>query len=1224
MTMVISKLKKLYLETTLVKDCTSHVLIATPSSYRDLGITLKKKIKQLSGIEVKVLDGAKIQDHDYKRYNIIALGNMLDNPVIFRLYREHYTFVDGRYPGVNGYVLRTVHDPFGYGRNVVVIGGSNYEGVKVALQNLMNKLSIRNSGITLDPIIDTVSNFNVPFDPTPEFREEIFERIEFELDEGNDQRAFCPALATGIYYYQTGDIRWSSIFKECFYRYFDRVWHAKRSPMGMAEFWAWILILVWDLVEESPVFTDTERLEITNTLYNLIEHATEMSYIKALKPDHIRWNHETFNALTLLYGANYFLKYYHLKEARRWLSIAEKCFKSQARASRSWDEASGYSALTPRHTMNYALLAGDLEYFKSGNVKKMADWAIMIHDNLSNLVPFGDSGSYLGIRRSKSYVPIWAKAAWFYRDGRYKWMIKKITGKKDLWSKNTSEELLSTFLSTVYEGAYDVDIKPVKPGDMLGVKAIRPIDKMFYNAEDIYRREVRKPEWERTFDKITFRESFSPDREYLILDGTSIGHHRHLDGNAILWYTDKRRIFLVDSGYTQSVSPKYHNTIIVIKDLKAEEPPQFVALNFISELESIGFTSTSLRGYNGITWTRNILWRKGRFFFVVDELEAEENGEYDLRCLWRVLGDVSPDRSGGLIAKQGNVQFTLRNCGDIDSYIIREDMELTQRGRSMWEGYRHADGIVRTLIQRIKRNLKNGERVYFMNLFYTKKNKERTGITAHRLSRSSAYLKGDENAIVGINGLKISGLQTDAKAYYLSSKEISLMNVTKLNSENIKFNSDNPVSISLKEEICEISAEKEGIIQFETKKNMDTLREKQIIRYKKGNHRYRISLPSELVIPDKYFEKTKKEGLKLEKIEKPRKQVSEILNLRFSDAVTAVLPTDIDDDGKEELLVGLSNGELYLTRENKPRLLYRTKGKINVIKVADIDKDGLLEAIIGCEDRHLYVLSLNGRLKWKFKCPHGHLGSVGYVRHVNIKDLDGDGKDEIVIATGAWKVHVLNYKGKEIWEYEAYAWNPTFLHVCDVDSDGKSEIIVGNDYFFVHAIDSDGKLKWKYRTWRPVIYASEIDDLDGDGRKEIVLAVSDNCLHVLDSLGKLRMKVKLGGEPLDLKIADLDRDRKKEIYVGLDNYYLYKLLSNGEIEWVRDVGNIVQKVLLINQDLIAAVIPDGLRLYDSNGSLITFYQTSERINCAFATSRHLVIGTSKGVVKVFDISSTLK
>jgi len=1230
--MLITDLKDMCLRTTIVRDGLSRAVIVAPDEYWGLARNLQRKILDCSGVKVEIKRASGVKDADYGDYNLIALGNMLDNPVICRLYNEHYTFVDGAYPGNKGYVLRTVHNPFGYGRNVIIAGGTTYEGVKIAVRKLIGKLE-QGKEIVLNPIIDTKSEYNVPLNPNSDIEEKILNKIELELTEGNDQIAFCPALATGFFYYQTGNIRWSSIFKRCFYEYFEKTWRSIRhTPMGMAEFWAWILILVWDLVEESPVFRDSERLEITNKILHLVENASKMSYIVDLKPSHIRWNHETYNALTLLYGANYFMKYYRLERAKEWLHIARICFKGQAKASRSWDEASGYSAITPKHTMNYALFTGDLEYFMNGNAKRIADLAIMIHDNLSNLVPFGDSGSYSRLRRLKAYVPIWAKAAWFYRDGRYKWMIKKITGKKFLWSKSTYREALSTFNSIIYNGAYDVNLKPVMPRDMLGVKALAPVDRMFYEAEDVYGGKVgKKPEWKRTFDKITFRESFDPKREYLLIDGTSTGHHRHLDGNSILWFTDKGRIFLVDSGYTQSVSPKYHNTVMIVRNLKCEDPPRFAALNLLDDLGSLGFTSTSLEDYNGVTWTRNVIWRKSSFFLVFDELKAEEEGDYDFRCLWRVLGDVSPDGTGGLRSKQGNVEFILKNCGDLDSFVIREDMELSQRGESLWAGYRHADGIVKTLIQRVKRKLSAGEKVYFINFFYTKYANQDFTFEIFRVGKSTVCIKGKESAIVGVNGLQINNLRTDASAYYISNKEATLVNATFLKIDRPIFRSNRPVSLSLKDGKGVISAKTDVTVEFYTENKRIIVNgrvayepsEDGVVKFhlESGRHKIMIRPSLHLVMPIHHIMRVIEKKKTFEKSLRTKGEINEILNLKFGGAVSSLCSADIDDDGRREILVGLENGQLHLIQDGKGSLLFRAKGKVNVIKVSDVDGDDAKEILLGCEDRRLYLLDRNGNLRWSFLCPQGHLGAAGYVRHVEVADLDGDGQKEIVIAASSWKVHALNSSGKQLWEYEAYAWNPKFLRVCDIDSDGSIEVMVGNDYFFVHVIDSRGRLKWKYRARRPVIYSSAIGDLDDDRYKEIVLAVSDSCLHILDKDGNLKGKIHVGGEPIDVKISDLDKDDRKEIYVGLDAYYIYKLTSTGKTVWVRDVNDIIEGILIIDDGLLAVRMPHKLAVYDSEGIEKGLYITKERINCAVVADKRIIMGTCEGTLKVFDIAN---
>ena len=59
------------------------------------------------------------------------------------LYDRYYSLVDLKYPGPQGYVLRTVHNPFGDGNGVVIVGGSDTAGVNEGAAALVDVLSKR-------------------------------------------------------------------------------------------------------------------------------------------------------------------------------------------------------------------------------------------------------------------------------------------------------------------------------------------------------------------------------------------------------------------------------------------------------------------------------------------------------------------------------------------------------------------------------------------------------------------------------------------------------------------------------------------------------------------------------------------------------------------------------------------------------------------------------------------------------------------------------------------------------------------------------------------------------------------------------------------------------------------------------------------------------------------------------------------------------------------------
>ena len=86
------------------------------------------------------------------RENLIVLGNRSTNRTMSALYDLFYCLVDLKYPGPEGYVVRSVHNPFGDGRSVVIVGGSDAAGVDAganAFADLLSKTSAANGDLSI-------------------------------------------------------------------------------------------------------------------------------------------------------------------------------------------------------------------------------------------------------------------------------------------------------------------------------------------------------------------------------------------------------------------------------------------------------------------------------------------------------------------------------------------------------------------------------------------------------------------------------------------------------------------------------------------------------------------------------------------------------------------------------------------------------------------------------------------------------------------------------------------------------------------------------------------------------------------------------------------------------------------------------------------------------------------------------------------------------------------
>lgn len=63
---------------------------------------------------------------------MIACGNMTNNAALRRLYTARCCFADTFFPGGDGYFIKSISDPFGYGKNCIVLGASSREGLRAA------------------------------------------------------------------------------------------------------------------------------------------------------------------------------------------------------------------------------------------------------------------------------------------------------------------------------------------------------------------------------------------------------------------------------------------------------------------------------------------------------------------------------------------------------------------------------------------------------------------------------------------------------------------------------------------------------------------------------------------------------------------------------------------------------------------------------------------------------------------------------------------------------------------------------------------------------------------------------------------------------------------------------------------------------------------------------------------------------------------------------------
>ncbi len=109
-------------------------MVPASEAYDQLAADISAKIKKLTGADVPIVRDADFDLCGDQRLDedLIVLGNRSTNRVVSDLYDLYYCVIDLRYPGKGGSVVRSLHDPFADGHNVIFVGASDDEGMKKA------------------------------------------------------------------------------------------------------------------------------------------------------------------------------------------------------------------------------------------------------------------------------------------------------------------------------------------------------------------------------------------------------------------------------------------------------------------------------------------------------------------------------------------------------------------------------------------------------------------------------------------------------------------------------------------------------------------------------------------------------------------------------------------------------------------------------------------------------------------------------------------------------------------------------------------------------------------------------------------------------------------------------------------------------------------------------------------------------------------------------------
>jgi len=610
------KLKDLHLQIPLAANGKPAATLVVPASgeYQAAAASIAQAVEKRTGVKLPIVADDSPEAAVPLNGNVIVLGNRSTNKTLNALYDLYYCLVDLKYPGPEGYVIRTVHNPFGDGRSVVVVGGSDATGVSEGAQALAGVLTAAPAAkgqLSLGWTMKTKlgNGVKVPTD--------LKEFETWEASKGYGSIGYfgwCSLSKRMAMYYMTGDefsarefVRLAfpdaQALKDIEELDGERV-ENKHDPLaGFYHYNAHKALLFWDLIEESPVFTDEERLKITNAFARQLNHRKDEGvYTLTRPPAGVSSRHGQWAAISLYCLGRYFNKYYPDPVWAQCVRGGELAFQSlheHAWLSGESDNLFWYNTgIAPVFT--YLTLTGDRKPLENGVVATLLRGQEVL---ISGRVPdWALNSASMGFLN---------KAAYLTGDGRWLTYRERTGVDTDLFRLGQSfwpDKSLQPKVATDLVGKWNILSLP-KPAWDSRASGL-PFDQSFYVG--------------------SYRSATDATGDYILLDG--------FNGASRNPYHTFDVLELRLNG--QTLLQGYHNQVLTSADGMVE--PAVAMDAALRYHEVLGPTATAVGEVPAAAfcnWRRTLAQRTGRYALVVDELTFRTDSQnMKVTTSWQVTG----------------------------------------------------------------------------------------------------------------------------------------------------------------------------------------------------------------------------------------------------------------------------------------------------------------------------------------------------------------------------------------------------------------------------------------------------------------------------------------------------------------------------------------------------------------------------------------------------------
>ncbi|MHB9029672.1 MAG: hypothetical protein ACYC9O_12965, partial [Candidatus Latescibacterota bacterium] len=1076
--------------------------------------SMRRLLREKCGSDIPFRTADGISDADLRGRDLIIVGNISNNPRAYDLYRRRFAYADAYFPGAGGVIVTPSESLWDKDRNILVVGVSRDADVFPGFQAFVGQLE--NGAKTVGPLRHLKTSLRIPNPPasassimdfskgalSPSGTTSTAMRTQ-SIEDARKSNAVMAPYATianwGLSYHLTGERKWAEHFLAGMRFCYER---ARTTGQWIPEPWTnvyfclWKMVQAWELIDDDPFFTPEDRKLIDEVLWGYAYFCDWLPNLdRNLAPvDEPRQNHTTFLALSHYYSYRYFTGKYGISGLDSRMDKVRMAFdRGEAASSRPNDDAGGYLNYAPIHMLTYQLAENNFSFAKSDKMGKLADLVALTVDNLGDPVGFGDVGGYS--RRSKTsgrgYDAIFfSMTANFTGDPMYHWLYD--------WSTASGERSFN--LEEIYYGCYAVEGKSASPAKLLGVyPALLDDGALRWSAFRSWKNGWVPRKGARYFDKLTFRPSFDPGDEYLLIDGTSTYSHGHYDGNTVSRLSWKNYVWLFETDYIK-LTPRYHNGVIVTRDGVQAEPAPLTTLDHSADFKSLGFSVSTSHDFNGADWTRSVLWKKGRYFLVLDRVQALREGEYRLEQRWRSRGEGSL-RGNTFTAEQDDAVFTILTADDAPRRFASEpEVSINYARRDL--------------------TLSRNDSYTFASLLFAEEKKTRIPRELRREGETVYLIRdGASEDLVGLDSslLAARGVATDCALFTVNAENLTLAGATVFRSGTLSLQAPAPVHLQAEYRkpagVLTVPEGAEGMFRLRgititgvtgTREGLDS-----VVELKSGSYAFTLSVP----LPDlrpllaRYAAGSRAVN--------PGKWPAPFADFGFGERKMVSAPDSVTafcSDG-DHMILGDAKGNLSRFDGNSIAPFGRVEsGKpVIVLHAADIDNDGASEIIAGDAAEGIFCFKSDGKLLWNQKLTRFY-SSRANATSIDAARIDNSGKTAVLVGTEGWKLYAFEPDGTPRGEGFSF-YHPMTKVKYFRNGPGEAYIATGTTYqtpLNVFAPET-GKNLWY--TWEEMgsEFISRTQycgysltdmvflDTDGDGNKEIVFGTKYNTIYALNA-----------------------------------------------------------------------------------------------------------------------------